>query len=117
MEGFKQPEIISEEYVISELNSKGIEDAETKRLLEKYVDQCNTEADAEASADPENPEASNRANIKSQIKIAVLYSKTEKYKAEALESLGDAYNAASQQSSTQDLAKHIDGLIANLSLL
>jgi len=114
MEGYKEPEGINEQEVVNVLDSKGIEDPEVKALLEKYVDQCQAESNAEAKSDPENPEASNRANIKAQIKIAILLSKTEKYKTEAKESFEDAYNAASQNESTHDLAEQIDSLISEL---
>ena len=112
----QSPERITEEVLIEGLNTKGIEDQETRELLEKYVDQCHAEADAEALADPENPEASNRANIKADVKIATLYSKTDKYKDQARESLEDARWATSQNDSTQDLVKQIDALINDLSL-
>lgn len=108
------PEKIREEVVIEALNTKGAESQEARELLEKYVDQCHAEADAEAAGDPENPEASNRANIKADIKIAVLYSKTEKYKDSARESLKDAYWAASQNESTKDLVEQIEALMNDL---
>lgn len=107
---------LSEEAVIEVLNSSGIEDPETREILEKYIDQCHTEADAEAAADPENPIASNRANIKADIRIAILYSKTEKYKNQAAESLVDALIAASQNDSTLDLVQEIEMLLSRLGL-
>jgi hypothetical protein len=113
-EQYKSPEKISEQEVIEALNTKGLEDPEAKEMLGIYVDKCHAEADAEAASDPEIPEASNRANIKAEIKIATLYSKTEKYKDIARESLEEIYMAASQLESTQDLASEIELLLANL---
>ncbi len=106
----QSPEQITEEVVIEALNTKGIEDPETKELLGKYVDQCHAEADAEALADPESHDASNRANIKADIKIAMLYSKTDRYKDQALQSLEDVRLAASQNDSTKDLVEQIEAL-------
>ena len=99
--------------IIDALNSKGVEDPETKELLDKYVAGCQVEADMETAESPENQEVSNRANIKAQIKIATLLTKT-RYKTEALESLNDAYWAASQNESTKDLAEQINALISGL---
>ena len=110
------PEVITQEAVIESLNTKGIEDQEARDLLEKYVDQFHTEADAEAVSDPENPRASNRAKIKADIKIATLYAKTIRYKDQARESLEDAYWAASQNESTKDLIEEIDSLRKVLDL-
>ncbi len=115
-EGPSSPERITEEAVIEALNTKGVENQEAREMLEKFVDQCHTEADAEAAADPENPDASNRANIKADIKIAILYSRTEKYKESARESLEDAYWAASQGESTKDLVERIEALRKDLNI-
>ena len=110
------PETIREEDVVEALNTKGIDDQEAREMLEKYADQCHAEADAEVATDPESPETSNRANIKAEIKIAILYSKTEGYRNQARESLEDAHLAASQSESTQDLAVEIKSLIKSLEL-
>lgn len=114
-ESYKHPEGVTEQQVIEALNTKGVEDAEARALLEKYVDQCHAEADMEAATDPSNPEASNRANIKADIKIAILYSKTEKYLGQALGSLDDALRAALQNESTHDLAEQINLLFDSLN--
>jgi NifB/MoaA-like Fe-S oxidoreductase len=82
-EGIIQPEGISEEAVIEALDSGGIEDSEAKKLLEAFVDQCMAEAGREVATEPESAEVSNRANIKAQIKIGRLLSKTKSYKREA----------------------------------
>lgn len=105
---------VSEEVVIEVLNTRGVEDPEARELLGKYVDQCHAEADAEAAADPESAEASNRANIKAEIKIALLYSKTDKYKEQARGALEESLMAASQDPSTQDLAEQIENLLNNM---
>ncbi|OHA62194.1 MAG: hypothetical protein A2556_01030 [Candidatus Vogelbacteria bacterium RIFOXYD2_FULL_44_9] len=101
---------VSEQEVVKILNSKGLEDNEARELLVRYVDQCHVEADTEASADPESSITSNRANIKAEIKIAILYSKTENYRDLAISSLEEALMAAVQDPSTQDLAEQIKGL-------
>ena len=111
MEGFKKPEGITEQEVVEALDSRGIEDLEVRALLEKYIDQCSREADLEVQSDPDNPKTPNRANIKAQIKIAILLSKTKNYRDEALESFNDVLNAASQDESTQDLFDEINLLI------
>jgi len=107
---------VSEAVVIEALNSKGVEDTETRELLGKYVDQCHAEADMEAAADPESSIASNRANIKAEIKIAVLYSKTDNYKEQARDALEEVYMAASQDESTQDLAQEIGDLLSRVGM-
>lgn len=111
IESYKQPKLINEQELVNLLNLNGIEDKTAKAILEKFVDQCHHEADAEVAADPKNPEKSNRANIKAEIKIAILYSKTERYKEQARESFEDAYTAASQNDSTYDLAEQIEALV------
>ncbi|MFA6514947.1 MAG: hypothetical protein WCT42_01625 [Candidatus Paceibacterota bacterium] len=108
IESFKSPEGVTEQQVIDALNTKGIEDPETKALLLEYVDHCHDDADKEAR---DNPELSNRINLLTEIKIALLYSKTEKYKEYAIESLEDIYTAASQDDLTRDLAEQIGVLI------
>ncbi len=105
---------VSEQQLIEALNTKGAEDPEAKELLKGYVDQCHAEADREAAADPKSSDVSNRANIKADIKIVSLYSKTEKYKDYARESLEETLVAASQDESTEDLAEEIIRLIENL---
>jgi hypothetical protein len=111
IESYKHPEVINEQELIGLLNLRGVEDQATKAILEKFVDQCHHEADAEVAAAPGNLEISNRANIKADIKIAILYSKTERYKNQARESFEDTYTAASQNDSTYDLAEQIEALI------
>ena len=106
--------IILEQEVIDLLNLKGVEDPETKGLLEKYVDQCHSEADAEVLSSPDTPGISNRSNIKADIKIASLYFKTERYKDYGKEALGEAYEAAIQNDSTLDLADEINRLIHDI---
>lgn len=103
---------ISEQVVIEALNSYEIGDPRALELLGKFVDQCHVDADREADADQGNPVASNRANIKAEIRIARLYLKTEKYREEAIGSLEEAHNAASQDDSTQDLALEIEELFS-----
>ena len=115
-EGYDLSEVINEEDVADALDKHGVEHPDTRELLDKYARQCEAEADAEAAADPENPVASNRANIKTAIKMATLYPKTRNYKQQALEMLEEAYQMASQNESTADLAMQADVLIAGLSL-
>ncbi|MFA6251105.1 MAG: hypothetical protein WC603_00535 [Candidatus Paceibacterota bacterium] len=102
---------VNEQQVIDALRDKGIDDVETKELLIKYIDQCHSEADREAVADPT---LSNHANIKAEIKIAELYSKTQ-YKDYALESLSEIYQNAGQNESTKDLVEQIRQLIDELN--
>ncbi len=105
---------ISEEVVIEALNTRGVEDPEAKELLDKYVNRCQTEAKAEVAADPESPVVSNRAPIKAAIKIAILYSKTERYRDYGRESLQEVLLVASQDDSTQDLVQEIEHLLSEL---
>jgi hypothetical protein len=114
-ESFESSENINEQEVIDALDTKGIEDAETRELVEKFVDRCHAEADAQAVAEHDSKEISNRANILADIKIALLYSKTKKYKEQALESLEDARLAATQSVDTSDLVDQIDNHIANFT--
>ncbi len=93
---------------------KGVEHQEAMELLVKYIDQCHAEADVEANTDPESSRVSNRANIKADIKIASLYSKTDKYKQQALDSLDEALLASSQDDSTKDLVEEIARLIESI---
>jgi len=103
-----------EQSVIEALNGGGIEDLRSKELLGRYADQCQAEANLEVASNPESSEASNRANIKAGIKLAILYSKTEKYKAQAREALEETLWAAQQNESTLDLAREIEELLLNL---
>src|SRR5579871_2589711 len=96
---------VSEKVVIEALNAKGIEDLETLELLGKYADQCHAEADREVEADPENADLPNRANIKAEIKIASVYFKSEKYKADGIASLEEALFSAKQTETTAYLAE------------
>jgi hypothetical protein len=116
MEGFTQPEGVTEQEVIDILDSKGIEALESAQVLGRFVDSCMAEADREAAEDPDNPVVSNRANIKVQIKMGVLFSKTKNYKREALYYFEDALMAASQDDSTEDLAKNIEDLIMKVEV-
>lgn len=112
---FETPQEVTEQEIIEALNAKGIEDTGTVELLAKFVNQCQAEANAEAAADPENPEVTNRANIEADIKIARMYLKTERYKEQASQSLRDSRVAAFQTDSTQDLIEEIDALIDELN--
>ena len=111
---FESPENskISEAEVIEALNGKGLEGPEAKALLERYVNECQLEADAKYAADP-TAETSNRANLETAIKISILYSKTKDYKDLAREGLEEAREAAFQNPATQDLVEQID-LLAGL---
>jgi hypothetical protein len=110
-EGPKPPELITEEAVILALDTNGIENAEAKALLVKYIEQCQAEADAEAAASPGNPEVSHRVNIVALVKIAALYASTKHYKNEALDALTEALFAACQDSSTDYLGDIIEQAI------
>ena len=113
IEKFKQFEDnITEQEVVEALKSKGIENQEAKDLLIRYTDQCHSESNTEAMT---NPDFSNRANIKAEIKIAELYLKTQ-YKDYAIESLNEIYQNAGQSELTKDLAVQINSLINRFSL-
>lgn len=112
---FESPENskISEAEVVEALNVKGLEDPEAKALLEKYIDECQAEADAQYAANP-TAETSNQANLEAAIKIATLYSKTDGYKDLGREGLAEAREAAFQDPATQDLVEQIDLLMVGL---
>lgn len=97
-------ERISEEYLINMLDSSDIDSPWAIEALTKYIDQCHAEADLEAAEDPGSFIASNRANIKADIKVGILLTKTEKYKDRGMEMLRDAFFTVGQHESTADLA-------------
>ncbi len=104
--------MVDEKEVIEALDEKGINDPEAKALLMRYVDQCHAEADREASADL-TPGSSNRANLKAEMKITVLYSKTARYRKFAIESFRELYDAALQNETSSVLVPQILKLILN----
>jgi hypothetical protein len=110
---FESPENskISEAEIIEALNAKGLEDVEVKALLDKYISQCQLEADAKYAANP-TAETSNRANLEAAIKIATLYSKTDKYKDLGRAGLEEAREAVFQDPATQDLMEQINSLMS-----
>jgi hypothetical protein len=109
----KFPEMppVTEDEVIDALNAGGVEDPDARVLLERYTDQCQAEADAEAARGAGDPVASLRANILCAVKLTRLYSRTERYTLVAREELEDALLTASQNESTRDLAREIENLI------
>lgn len=109
-ESFETPPLTGEA-VVEILDAHEPGSLEAMEAIGKYADQCHVEADAEAAADPENPAASNRANIKAEIKIALVCMKSEKHKEAARESLEQTLLAASQDDSTADLAEQIRDIL------
>jgi len=114
MEQFESPERNVEQEVIEVLRTKGIEDPEAQELLGEFVDQVYAEADVEAEADSQNPDASHRANIKAQIRVIGLYSQVETLKRQARESLLEVRMMAMQSDSTKDLAEQVENLLDSL---
>ncbi len=95
------------ESVIQTLDEKGVEDPEAKALMLKLIDQYQ----AEESADPKSGEASTRAKIECEIKIAQIYLATKRYRDEGINSLWDALEMAIQRDTYQDLQQKIRSLI------
>ncbi len=117
--------LAAKEQAISALNEKGIDSTEARELLGRYADLCHAEADREASLAPGDPDASNRANIRAEIRIALLWtevtaeSATEVAGAEGLETAWDLLEqirqGAGQNPATADLVQEIDGHLDRIS--
>lgn len=115
MESFESPkEILNKETLVELLDAKGPKDPETIAFFRKYIEQCHTEADAKAAANPESAEASNRANIAAIMKAALVYLETVNHKKLARPDLEDVLLAASQRDSTSDLAERARALLEDL---
>lgn len=106
---------VTEDEVIESLNIRGVESPESQELLRKYAEAVEAVADKEAAEHNGDGVASHRANIKAGIKMAILYSKTEKYGEYAQESLEELYDAAYQVEATHDLAEYIKQLLQDTS--
>ena len=104
-EQFMSPEgEVTEEVVIEALN-RDLESSEAVELYNRYYNQCQADADREVAANPENPGISNRVNIKVQLRMALLYSKTKTCLEQAENDLYDVVLSASQNEATLDLAQ------------
>ena len=104
---------LTAEGVAQILDAHELNAPEDIEALGRYADQCHAEADAEAQADPESAIASNRANLKAEIKIALIYIKSKEYKSIGLESLEETLIAASQDGTTADLAEQITSILGS----
>ncbi|MCC7160606.1 hypothetical protein IT399_02720 [Candidatus Nomurabacteria bacterium] len=107
-------DIVTEEQVIALLDEREYGDLEAISLFTKYVDQCHADADERAKG--VSGSESNRINLETEIKIALLKAKTKRYKSYALDDLYALRENALQNDQTQDLAEQIDSLIAQLEL-
>lgn len=113
-ESFERRPVLEED-VINILNTKELDDPEVRGILDRYIDQCHADADAEAAADPQSCVASNRANINAEIRLAKLYMRTDWYIDLAVVSLEDALLAAQQNEDTKDLVNIIEGLLSEIN--
>ncbi len=109
--GLPENILLTEEAVIEALDAHTLNAPEALEILGKYADQCHAEADREAQADPDSALASNRANLKAEIKIAQVGLKSREYKSLAIESLEQTLMAASQDEATEDLAEQITSIL------
>ena len=107
MEG--QP--VSEGWVIEILNNFEVDSPQAIEAVQKYIDQCHTEADIDAAENGGDAVANNRANIKAEIKIATMFCKTQKYKQYGINNLSVAYMNAKENDVTADLAVDAESLI------
>ncbi|MEI6238242.1 MAG: hypothetical protein WCP15_01750, partial [bacterium] len=108
MESREQLNQSLEQETLDILNANEIGSLEAKGALNRYVDECHREADAEAQSNPESEIVSNRANIKAEIKIGALLIKSEKYRAVGIESLEQTLMATGHDDTTADLAEQIN---------
>lgn len=108
-ESFEKPRLVEAE-VVRVINESGIESSEAMEVMSRYVDQCQTDADAEYQATP-GKSTSNRANIKAAIKIASIFLRSKEHKASGIESLQENLEAAMQGEDTADLAQEISSLL------
>ncbi len=104
---------IPENQVVRALQSSDGEEAD--KALDDYRCQCEDEADLEAKLYADIPGSANRANIKCAIRMARVYAKVPRLKAEALEELESVRLAASQSDGTQDLLRVINRMIFRLT--
>lgn len=109
--------LAAREQTIRALNEKGMKDLEARELLSRYADLCHAEADREAALAPEDPDASNRANTKAEIKIALLWREVtaEGAMETAWDLLVQIQEGASQNSATFDLAEEIGGHLERIN--
>jgi hypothetical protein len=102
-EQFDSPENISEQEVLELLDTRGLEDEEGRMRLNRYAERWEWGANEWAAADPENPEASNYANVSCQFKMACLYLKSKRYFEEGVRAMMETQMAASYAESTKDI--------------
>jgi hypothetical protein len=107
---FNAPENIDPQELTNILETKGIEDPGAKKMLDRYAEQCEKEADAKA--DPDDPVATNHSRIECVIKLATIYLKTEKYRNYGRESLEQIFMNEGGGELTSDLADQIVRLLA-----
>ena len=70
------------------MNRKGVEDNEARELLTQYSIQCEQEFESRF------PDDLNRAHFECALSLALLYGKTDRYKAYAIESLEELLEGA-----------------------
>ena len=111
-ERFESP--LTEEKLVETLDALEPGSPEARELIGRYADQCHEEADREAAADPENPQASNRANIKAEMKIGLACLKSSRYAESARDSLWQTLEMAIQDENTADLALEIRKVLGDI---
>jgi len=100
---------ITEQEVIVSLDGVGME--ASLELLNRYIAQCQAEADQEYTDSGFTAIASHLANIRMSIKIAKVYIGSRDYKQAGVDSLRETSEAARAHSSASDLLLEIERLL------
>ena len=105
-----------EQELIVLLNTNGIENEMVRNKLIAYQEQCERDAEAKISANPEENGLANSAQIVAAITMAKLYAQTDKreYKEYALESLYEIKQG--EDNLNERIQKEIQELITKLEL-
>ncbi len=98
---------LTEQEVIEVFDREDIDSPAAVELYEKYVAQCRAEADYKSMEHTGYGSMSRRANVVYEVKIALVYARSQKYKTRGIDKLNEVWESVWESGEDEDLRNEI----------